>query len=455
MFHRAVVLLVLVLGAVAQAAPATFEVMTYEAPKGWKVTSTKAGVQMQTIDERAGTFALITMAPTIASQGSADADFNAAWSSSVAQMFKISGTPDIVPGDSENGWTSKAGTAAGEANGLQAVVILVTMTGHGRAMNVVIALNNDKYQGAIQTFLESVKMGVPKTKAPVVPQQPPPATNAPSTPPTSATASKKNGTGSTSTTFDDGWTATIEENWVRVTRPGITVLLHYGIALDDNSRHDPTSALWNRLVAPRYASVKNYNAPSYSELNFPFYEATADATERDGATKFVMMRLSIGGGIARAIEVIASSRQAYDKQFANRDVVLAIMNANRFAVGAEVTGTWSSSDSASVDMYYVATGGYAGMNATSMYDRFDLNADGKYLSEHKGAVGRVGSQNLYQVKYKGTWRVTGPWEITVKRSDKTETTVYSAQYEAVRGGRVLRLTDKKYTSSGYALRREK
>jgi hypothetical protein len=444
MVQRAVIVLVVLLGGLAHAAPATFESMTYEAPKGWKVTTTTSGVQMQTIDEKAGTFALIVVAPAIASQGSLDADFDAAWSSSVAQMFSVSGKPDVLPGDTENGWSSKAGTATGKASGVDAVVILVTMTGHGRAVNVVIALNHDKYQAGAQAFLESVKMAAPKAPVKTAPVAP-----------TSGTSSSKNGSGSTSTTFDDGWTSTLEENWVRVARPGVTVFLHYGVALDDNTRRDPTSSLWTMLVASRYSNVKNYSAPTHSQLKFPYYEATAEATDRNGANVFVVMRLSINGGVAKAIEIVAPSRQAYEKQFPDRDAVLAIMNANRFSVGKEVAGTWSSTTGASVDMYYVATGGYAGMNASAAHDRFELDASGKYSSEHKGAYGRVGSQTVYQEKYKGTWSVTGPWEITVKRSDKTEASVFAVQYEAVRGGRILRMTDKKFSGTSYALRRDK
>jgi hypothetical protein len=445
MFRGVVVALVVLSCAVAHAAPAAFESMTYEAPRGWKVTSTSSGVQMQIIDEKAGAFALVAITPSIASQGSLDKDFDAAWSTGVAPTFKITGKPEMVPGESENGWSSKGGTATGEANGIAAVIILVTLTGHGRAMNIIIAVNNDKHQAAVQGFMDSVKMAVPKTQAPRVQAPTTPAPTAPSTP-----SSAKNGSGSTSTTFDDGWTSTLDENWVRVTRPGVTVFLHYGVSLDDNSRRDPTSSLWNLLVAPRYSNVKNYNAPTHSQVHFPYYEATAEATDRNGANAFVVMRLSINGGIAKAIEIAASSRQAYEKQFADRDAVLAIANANRFSVGNEVAGTWSSFTGASVDMYYVATGSYAGKNVAALSDRFTFGSGGAYTSEHKGS----GGQTVFQEKYTGTWSVTSPWEITVKRSDG-KVTVYTAHYEAVRGGRLLRLSDKKYSSMSYALARAK
>lgn len=58
MRHRSLlVLVVLLAGAIAHAAPARYEAMTYEAPKGWKVTSDAKGVQMQSVDVKANTFA--------------------------------------------------------------------------------------------------------------------------------------------------------------------------------------------------------------------------------------------------------------------------------------------------------------------------------------------------------------------------------------------------------------
>lgn len=440
-----VLIVLLLLAGVARAAPVTFETMTFDSPKGWKVSTSAAGVQMQIADEKAGTFAMIAISSSVPSVGSLDKDFDTAWAN-VAPMFKAAGTPEMAPGETENGWTSKAGSATGEVGGAHAVVILVTMTGHGRAMNAVIATSSEKYQAALQAFLASVKMAVPKGAPPA-----PPAP-APSTAP--ATASTRNGAGSTVTTFNDGWTSTLEENWVRATRAGYTVYLHYGVALDDASRRDITGSMWRTLVAPRYANLKNVNIAEYSELNFPYYEATAEATDRAGAAVFVLMRVSVGGGVARTVELVSSSRAALDKQFPDRASVLAIMGANRFAVGKELAGTWSRFTGASVDLYYVSSGGYAGTNAAAIADTFDFASGGAYRSEHKGAVGRVGNQNVFQVEYKGTWSVTSPWEVTVNRSDKI-VTIYDAWYEAVRGGRLLHLTDKKYTGMSYALARIK
>lgn len=439
---RALIVLLLLAG-VARAAPVTFEAMTFDSPKNWKVARSDAGVQMQIADDKAGTFAMIAISPSVPSLGSLDKDFDAAWAK-VAPMFEIAGTPTMAPGETESGWTSKAGSATGAAAGVRAVVILVTMTGHGRAMNAVIATSSEQYQAALQTFLASVKMSVPKGA-------PPAPTPTPAAP---GTGSTQNGAGSTVTTFNDGWTSTLEQNWVRATRPGFTVYLHYGVALDDESRRDITGFMWRTLVAPRHANLKNVNIAPYSELKFPYYEATAEATDRTGAAVFVLMRVTVGGGVARTVEIVSSSRAALDKQFPDRPSVLAIMGANRFSVGKEVAGTWSRFTGASADLYYVSTGGYAGTNAAAISDTFNFASSGAYRSEHKGAVGRVGNQSVFQEQHKGTWSVTSPWEVTVNRSDKV-VTVYDAWYEAVRGGRLLHLTDKKYTGMSYTLSRVK
>lgn len=436
---------VLLAPSLTHAAPARYDLMSYQAPKGWTVDTSKGVLTIQRVDLKKQTFAVILVAHNSESAGSLDRDFQAAWDTLIIPGFKVTDPPQMTPAETENGWQAKSGTAQGEANGAPAAVILVTGTGHGRTLNIVITTNSEAYTSGIQSFLSSVKMQKPSATTTTD------AAPAPTPAPAPAPATAKSG--GPTTTFDDGWTSMAETDWVRVTRPDATVYLHHAVALDDASRQDPAEHFWNKLVEPRYA-LSNKIARGYSAVNFPYYFVQADATDRaTKATGYVSLRVVTSNGVASCIEVFTPSRDAFTKLFPDQDKLAAITGANRFVIGKDIAGTWSSTTSGAINMYYVATGGSAGMNAASIADKFSFAASGSFTSEHKGATGMIGNQKTFNEKYKGTYAVSA-WDLTVKRSDGTSSD-YSAYYEAVRGGWVLHLQDKKYSGSTYALVRAK
>ena len=64
----------------------------------------------------------------------------------------------------------------------------------------------------------------------------------------------------------------------------------------------------------------------------------------------------------------------------------------------------------------------------------------------------VGNMTVFDNKYEGRCTVS-PWEITVTNRFGGKTEVFSAQYQAVRGGRILHLTNKAATGIQYHLAR--
>ncbi|MDZ7650937.1 MAG: hypothetical protein U5K54_29495 [Cytophagales bacterium] len=107
-----------------------------------------------------------------------------------------------------------------------------------------------------------------------------------------------------------------------------------------------------------------------------------------------------------------------------------------------------------VNMYNTNTGAYAGMNTSSSTNSFTFNADGTYNSQHSGAFGMVGDLKFYTQKFDGNCTVTN-WDITLTKQFDGKTKVFWAQFEAVKGGRVLHITDKQYSGSAYHLAKVK
>jgi hypothetical protein len=90
------------------------------------------------------------------------------------------------------------------------------------------------------------------------------------------------------------------------------------------------------------------------------------------------------------------------------------------------------------------------MNTSSSANKFIFKGNGQYESTHKGAFGMVGSMQFYDQKYNGNATFTN-WDITLTKQFEGKTKVYWAQFEAVRAGKVLHLTNKQYTGDNFHL----
>lgn len=159
---------------------------------------------------------------------------------------------------------------------------------------------------------------------------------------------------------------------------------------------------WSRLVAPRYR-VDELKVFKNDICYFCLYFGEGSATEvASGARRHVALFIGFDKGLGYAIQVVAPSFAAFQREFPNIESVGKITGYNKFAVkAADLTGKWTSSSSAAGQYYNSVTGAYAGMNAVSKADTFTFNQGGSYSSTHSGASGFVGSQQFYSQKYQG------------------------------------------------------
>ena len=266
------------------------------------------------------------------------------------------------------------------------------------------------------------------------------------------------------TNFDDGWTATVQADWVAVQKNNLQVLLHFFNDKIDMSSGDSktiTSNAWNVLVAPRYKAMSQFYLFGG---NLSFNRTTAISaymTDMQGKQWYVVL---FRKGNSGWMEFIAPDKNAFMQEYimdiseANSEKLiwsgedewkkmLAMENRNKFAVApADLIGNWSESSGSYAQMYNVYTGNYAGMNAVSSSAEFWIAADGSYSSQHSGASGMVGSQTFFTQKYNGRYTMNGNWEVSFTNRHNGKTDTYWCQFEIVRGGRILHLQDK--TASG-------
>ena len=252
------------------------------------------------------------------------------------------------------------------------------------------------------------------------------------------------------TTFDDGWRAVPGSDYVQVTRNDTEVRLFYVNKEWDDSRAntvEPNDHYWNRTVAP-YFNVRNVE--NWSGVQYPvIYFRQADAVDiQTGKRSFVTMKIVYDGG-ARVIVIIAPSKAAYQQQFAHPNDLNRMLSYNKFAVAVQdLAGTWSGGGGGGVE-YYNAYG-YQGMSAISTSDEFVFAAGGSYQSTHDSA-GMSGSGTRFaKLQYRGQF-TAGDWEINASNRVSGKTKKFWAQFQAVRGGFLLILTDSDYEPLRYTL----
>jgi len=253
----------------------------------------------------------------------------------------------------------------------------------------------------------------------------------------------------TTINFDDGWTSTVETDFVKVSKGNLNVQLYYSFEITDEMRNSSlefSEYFWNLLVVPNY-SVRSAQRLVEGVTYFRTYFIEGEAVNpRTGMPCYLALNVLVNSGVATPVLAIATDKNTYVQQFPQPKNLGDMTGYNKFAVSArDIVGNWSSNSSSGVNLYNTYTGNYAGMNSTQSADSFVFNSDGTYSSKHSGASSVYGTNTVYSQEYTGKLTVTN-WDITMTNRFKDATNIYFAQFEVVRGGRILHLQDK--TSSG-------
>ncbi len=252
------------------------------------------------------------------------------------------------------------------------------------------------------------------------------------------------------TKFDDGWVATALNDYVQLQNNGTEMRLFYVNKEWDDSRQntvEPTDHYWAKTVAP-YFNISNVQ--KWSGVEYPvIYFLQADAIDKKtGKQSFVTMKIVYDGG-ARVIVTIAPNKASYQQQFPHPNDLNKMLNANRFAVTAQdLSGTWSGGGGGGVEYYNAYV--YQGMSAISTSDEFVFASNGTYQSTHDSANMNGGSTRFAKLQYIGNF-TANDWELLATNRVSGKTKKFLCQFEAVRGGFLLKLTDSDYEPLKYTL----
>lgn len=145
----------------AQEMVQNFEVLAYTLPKGWQQEQKEGGLQLSISDKISGTYAVVVMIKTSVSTASAQENFNQHWDKLVKGTVQLNSSPKMSAPINENEWDIISGGANYTDVGKTGLVTLLTATGGGQTLSVILMTNTKQYQNDLTTFLNSLKLAKP------------------------------------------------------------------------------------------------------------------------------------------------------------------------------------------------------------------------------------------------------------------------------------------------------
>jgi len=453
----------------------TFDIVSYTAPKGWKKEAKENSVVYSKIN--GGSWSQIILYKNTVSKGTAEKDFESEWQELVVKNYSGISKPEKEKTESAGGWTIMSGSGNWKFNGTSVATILTVYSGHGACVSFVCNATANSYLQEYLSFISKVVVNNGKD----TPQNNVTANNTNQNQATTINA-KKDKYAFNTTNFDDGWTSTVQEDWVETSKGNIKVLIHFpkeGTIFPA----DPdklTTAAWNILVAPRYSNLINFKTAYIESFNRPYFGMGNAKENKSGKSVFVVLFRRGGGWI----EIVTPDSKTFTQEFGFNPETIRwgrineylggyivdnsqgqaikadepevynkldnMSGKNKFAVAASDlnnSGEWKDRFSSNTFYSNYYTGAYMGMSTFSSTKWFVFKPGFKYHWELIMANSYGGQTNIAQGKGDGTYKSLNNWQLYFTDIDGSPKT-FDVYFSAIKGGRVLWMNDAQYPGSG-------
>lgn len=262
----------------------------------------------------------------------------------------------------------------------------------------------------------------------------------------------------TTSNFDDGWTSTVQEDWVHVVKGELTVLIHYPTSRIDVSSMDYKTIsgnAWNTLVAPRYNSLNNFvllsGTSDYEKPHFISADVADNMTNKKlyvalfkkGNSGWIEFITTDKNSFVREFGIDINKVDYYNTETAAWDPLKKMANYNKFAVAVtDLNGTWTSNFSGMTQYVNIYTGANAGATSHSSTESFQFKGTA-YHWELAAASGVVGNLKFSGAKSDGTLSLPNNWQIHFSDLEG-KPKLYNAYFSCIKGARILWLQDTGY-----------
>lgn len=139
----------------------TFDVVSFAVPKSWQQKQNDRSVQLLATDNKTGAYVMAIITKATPSAASANENFNNQWTSAIKNQIQLDGEPVMQPPSNGNGWEIITGGATYTDSAVKGNVVLLSATGGGQTVTVIIMTNTRQYEKELSAFLNSLELAAP------------------------------------------------------------------------------------------------------------------------------------------------------------------------------------------------------------------------------------------------------------------------------------------------------
>lgn len=133
-----------------------FGIVNYTIPSGYELAKHDNVLTYYKEDKSTGAYCNFFIYNTMPGHGSAQSDFDFAWTNLVQKPFKVAGAANMQPMAVLKGWQFLIGTTKYADNGIATLAMLITFSGENKMQGVCVLSNSDKFKADIESFIASV-----------------------------------------------------------------------------------------------------------------------------------------------------------------------------------------------------------------------------------------------------------------------------------------------------------
>lgn len=150
--------ILLALSCTAFAQKQTFGVVSFNVPKGWQKTQNDDMLQLSVTDNKTGAYGIALVTKLSGAEGTASENFTNHWNILVKGSVQVNGEPIMQQPTQLNGWEIVSGTASYSDAKNTGTATLLTATGGGQTVSVVLMNNTSQYQNELLLFKNSLTL---------------------------------------------------------------------------------------------------------------------------------------------------------------------------------------------------------------------------------------------------------------------------------------------------------
>lgn len=385
-------------GIIAVTAPAeTFDLASFQPPRGWRIENRGDSTAYVHIDEVAQTYCMLAVYRSTASSGNLAEDYAREWVDLLRRAFTVGPPPRPVEGRTTGGLSYLEGTAAATQGAVRSWIDLMVFPAGKRVVSVLFLATDQNAMSArrveLQAFLDSLRISADN----------------PGIPPRAVPSADSRG----AYRVPAGWTRTERDGTVTLSR---VVDLGFGVKQDFRLVPLASEAVSGTPVAMfqdlwrRYMGTLFAGAPAPLPLRVRL--ASGAALLYDGhSMRLRQNNASLDGGFLYAVFdgssvlPVMGFFQGRDQSL-DRDLRLFFDSVRTpggggrtvvpLFTGPEIAGVWRSSSSTLANWVDVQ-GNYRGDASIATGETFTIRSDGTYESQFAAVGGGAGRMRQHDI----------------------------------------------------------